>query len=53
MEGVERRGRRVGIKVLSEGEGSYCSVIRAEEVLEEEVECVDVLVRPLVNQGLI
>ena len=49
MEGVEGRSRRVGIKVLSEGEGGYCSIIGAEEVLEEEMKCVDVLVRPLVN----
>ena len=49
MEGVEGRSRRVGIKILSKGKGGYCSVIRAEEVLEEEVERVDVLVRPLVD----
>ena len=34
LERVEGRSRRVGIKVLSKGEGGYCSVIRAEEVLE-------------------
>ena len=34
MEGVERRGRRVGIEVLLKGKGGYCSVIGAEEVLE-------------------
>ena len=49
MEGVERGSRGVGIQVLSEREGGYCSVIRAKEILEEEVECVDVLVRPLVD----
>ena len=49
LEGVERRSRGVGIKVLSKGKGGYCSVIRAEEVLEEEMERVDVLVRPLIN----
>ena len=49
MEGVEGRSRRVGIEVLLKGEGGYCSVIRAEEVLEEEVERVDVLIRPLID----
>ena len=34
LEGVERRGRGVGIEVLAKGEGGYCSVVGAEEVLE-------------------
>ena len=34
LEGVERRGRRVGIEVLTKGEGGYWSVVTAEEVLE-------------------
>ena len=34
LERVERRSRRVRIEILSKGEGGYCSVIRAEEVLE-------------------
>ena len=39
----------MGIEVLTKGEGSYCSIVRAEEVLEEEVERVDILVRPLID----
>ena len=34
LERVERRGRGVGIEVLAKGVRGYCSVIRAEEVLE-------------------
>ena len=49
LEGIERRGRRVGIEVLMEGVGGDCLVIGAEEVLEQEVECVNILIRPLVD----
>ena len=34
LEGVKRRGWRVGVEILSEREWGYCSVVRAEEVLE-------------------
>ena len=34
LEQVERRGRGIGIEVLSKRKWSYCSVVRAEEVLE-------------------
>ena len=34
LEGVERRGRGVGVEVLAKGEGSYWSVVTTEEVLE-------------------
>ena len=53
LERVERRGRGVGIEVLAKRVGGDCSVVRAEEVLEEYVERVDVLIRPLIDQGLI
>ena len=49
MEGVKGRSRGVGIEVLSKREWGYCSVVRAEEVLEEKGERVDVLIRPLVD----
>ena len=34
LEGVERRGGRVGVEVLAKGVRGYCSIVRAEEVLE-------------------
>ena len=51
--GVERGSRRVGIEVLAKGEGSNCSVVRAEEVMEMNAKGVNILIRPLINQGLI
>ena len=49
LEGVKRRSGRVWIEVLTKGVGGDCSVVGAEELLEQKVEHVDVLIRPLVD----
>ena len=49
VEGVKRRGRRVGVEVLAKGVGGNWSVVTFKEVVKVATKDVQSLVRPLVK----